>query len=174
MSCTQTLLICCRYPPTKRWSGFEVCTEDIAGYRKLLGKKCDPKANVVVISQTYLRHLFEEGNLSAHIILRSHGSSAILWYTLAQEHGDLIILHDWYQSFRAIILQKTIKERQRMKVSPSPKKRKMTVEPQNITTEASVQARFCRAITELQITTGLLRMPSKRFPNFVQRVAFMY
>ncbi|GJX05212.1 hypothetical protein Tco_0191128 [Tanacetum coccineum] len=37
-----------------------------------VGRKCDPKANVVVISQTYLRHLFEEGNLSAHIILRSH------------------------------------------------------------------------------------------------------
>ncbi|GKD56849.1 origin of replication complex subunit 3 isoform X1, partial [Tanacetum coccineum] len=57
-----------------------------------------------------------------------------------------------------------------MKVSPSPKKRKMTAEPQNIT-EASVQARFCRAVTELQIT-GLLRMPSKRRLDFVQRVAF--
>ncbi|GKB21973.1 reticulon-like protein B2, partial [Tanacetum coccineum] len=43
------------------------------------GRNCGPKANVVVISQTYLRHLFEEGNLSAHIILRSHVSSAILW-----------------------------------------------------------------------------------------------
>ncbi|PWA68135.1 origin recognition complex subunit 3 [Artemisia annua] len=93
-----------------------------------------------------------------------------LMYTLAQEHGDLINLHDWYQSFRAIIFQKTVKERHRMKVSPSPKKRKMTAEPQNIT-EASVQARFCRAVTELQIT-GLLRMPSKRRPDFVQRVAF--
>ncbi|GJV31489.1 origin of replication complex subunit 3 isoform X1 [Tanacetum coccineum] len=67
---------------------------------------------------------------------------------------------------------KTVKEMQRMKVSPSPKKRKMTAEPQNIT-EASVQARFCRAVTELQIT-GLLRMPSKRRPDFVQRVTFMY
>ncbi|GJW71997.1 reticulon-like protein B1 [Tanacetum coccineum] len=35
-------------------------------------RNCGPKANVVVISQTYLRHLFEEGNLSVHIILRSH------------------------------------------------------------------------------------------------------
>ncbi|GKA48809.1 hypothetical protein Tco_0741767 [Tanacetum coccineum] len=34
-------------------------------------KKYDPKANMVV-SQTYLRHLFEEGNLSVHIILHSH------------------------------------------------------------------------------------------------------
>ncbi|GJT25916.1 origin of replication complex subunit 3 isoform X1 [Tanacetum coccineum] len=51
-------------------------------------------------------------------------------------------------------------------------KRKMTAEPQNIT-EASVQARFCRAVTKLQIT-GLLRTPSKRCPDFVQRVTFMY
>ncbi|GKD44833.1 origin recognition complex subunit 3, partial [Tanacetum coccineum] len=51
-------------------------------------------------------------------------------YTFAQEHGDLINLHDWFQSFKAITLQKTVKERQRMKVSPSPKKRKMTAEPQ--------------------------------------------
>ncbi|GKD75621.1 ALP1-like protein [Tanacetum coccineum] len=58
-----------------------------------------------------------------------------------------------------------------MKVSPSPKKRKMTAEPHNIT-GASVQARFCRALTELQIT-GLLRIPSKKRPDFVQRVAFM-
>nr|XP_043613593.1 origin of replication complex subunit 3-like [Erigeron canadensis] len=93
-----------------------------------------------------------------------------LMYTLAQEHGDLINLHDWYQSFRAIIFQRTVKERNRSKVSPSPKKRKTMAEPQNIK-EASVQARFCRAVTELQIT-GLLRMPSKRRPDYVQRVAF--
>ncbi|XP_024969052.1 origin of replication complex subunit 3 [Cynara cardunculus var. scolymus] len=93
-----------------------------------------------------------------------------LMYTLAQEHGDLINLHDWYQSFRSIIFQRPVKERHRSKVSPSPKKRKTTTEPQNIT-EASVQARFCRAVTELQIT-GLLRMPSKRRPDYVQRVAF--
>ncbi|KAI3757293.1 hypothetical protein L6452_04827 [Arctium lappa] len=93
-----------------------------------------------------------------------------LMYTLAQEHGDLINLHDWYQSFRSIIFQRPVKERHRSKSSPSPKKRKTTTEPQNIT-EASVQARFCRAVTELQIT-GLLRMPSKRRPDYVQRVAF--
>lgn len=33
------------------------------------------------------------------------------------------------------------------------------------------RARFCRAVTELQIT-GLLRMPSKRRPDLVQRIAF--
>ncbi|GKA54042.1 YTH domain-containing protein [Tanacetum coccineum] len=58
-----------------------------------------------------------------------------------------------------------------MKVSPSPKKRKMTVEPQNIT-GASVQVRFCRALMELQIT-GLLRIPSKKRLDFVKRVAFI-
>ncbi|XP_076894381.1 origin of replication complex subunit 3-like [Bidens hawaiensis] len=93
-----------------------------------------------------------------------------LMYTLSQEHGNLINLHDWYQSFKAVILQKTVKDKQKSKVSPSPKKRKIAAEPQNIT-EASVQARFCRAVTELQIT-GLLRMPSKRRQDYVQRVAF--
>jgi hypothetical protein len=33
------------------------------------------------------------------------------------------------------------------------------------------RARFCRGVTELQIT-GLVRMPSKRRPDFVQRIAF--
>ncbi|XP_076947804.1 origin of replication complex subunit 3-like [Bidens hawaiensis] len=93
-----------------------------------------------------------------------------LMYTLSQEHGNLINLHDWYQSFKAVILQKTIKDKHMSKASPSPKKRKITAEPQNLT-KASVQARFCRAITELQIT-GLLRMPSKRRQDYVQRVAF--
>ncbi|XP_020093547.1 origin of replication complex subunit 3 isoform X2 [Ananas comosus] len=37
--------------------------------------------------------------------------------------------------------------------------------------DTSIISRFCRAVTELQIT-GLLRMPSKRRPDFVQRVAF--
>ncbi|XP_071712090.1 origin of replication complex subunit 3 [Rutidosis leptorrhynchoides] len=102
--------------------------------------------------------------------LTSSMHDTTLMYTLAQEHGDLINLHDWYQSFKANISQKTVKERHRMKGSPSPKKRKTIVEPKNIT-EASAQARFCRAVTELQIT-GLLRMPSKRRPDYVQRVAF--
>ncbi|KAJ0094621.1 hypothetical protein Patl1_15947 [Pistacia atlantica] len=33
------------------------------------------------------------------------------------------------------------------------------------------RARFCRAVTGLQIT-GLIRMPTKRRPDYVQRVAF--
>ncbi|KAL4557546.1 hypothetical protein LXL04_035728 [Taraxacum kok-saghyz] len=95
-----------------------------------------------------------------------------LMYMLAQEYGDVINLHDWYQSFRGIIFQKSDnRSKSKSKVSPSPKKRKTAIQPQNNITEASVQARFCRAVTELQIT-GLLRMPTKRRPDFVQRVAF--
>ncbi|KAD6796673.1 hypothetical protein E3N88_07569 [Mikania micrantha] len=93
-----------------------------------------------------------------------------LMYTLAEEHGNLINIHDWYQSFKAIILQKAVQVKHKSKVSPSPKKRKTAIEPQNIT-EASIQARFCRAVTELQIT-GLIRMPTKRRQDYVQRVAF--
>ncbi|KAH9771290.1 Origin of replication complex subunit 3 [Citrus sinensis] len=37
--------------------------------------------------------------------------------------------------------------------------------------DTSILARFCKAVTELQIT-GLIRMPTKRRPDFVQRVAF--
>ncbi|KAA8533443.1 hypothetical protein F0562_031123 [Nyssa sinensis] len=106
---------------------------------------------------------------SGNIPLSSMHDTSIL-YMLAQEHGDLINLHDWYQSFKATMLHPSIKVKQRLKLSPSPKKRKDANESQN-KSEASIQARFCRAATELQIT-GLLRMPSKRRPDYVQRVAF--
>ncbi|KAL2988881.1 hypothetical protein AAZX31_11G108600 [Glycine max] len=45
-------------------------------------------------------------------------------YSLAQEHGDLINLHDWFQSFRTIVLQHKNKRKQNSKQSPSSKKRK--------------------------------------------------
>ncbi|XP_058206477.1 origin of replication complex subunit 3 isoform X2 [Rhododendron vialii] len=93
-----------------------------------------------------------------------------IMYMLTQEYGDLINLHDWYQSFKATVLPPRIKGKHRLKHSPSPKKRKEAKESQN-KGEATVQAKFCRAVTELQIT-GLLRMPSKRRPDYVQRVAF--
>ncbi|CAK9166006.1 unnamed protein product [Ilex paraguariensis] len=108
---------------------------------------------------------------------RKIGSTALssmhdtsIMYTLSQEHGDLINLHDWYQSFTATILHSSIKVKHRLNNSPSPKKRKCTNEPPS-RSEATVQARFCRAVTELQIT-GLLRMPGKRRPDYLQRVAF--
>ncbi|CAI9109491.1 OLC1v1009319C1 [Oldenlandia corymbosa var. corymbosa] len=92
-----------------------------------------------------------------------------IMYGLAQEHGDLINLHNWYQSFKTTISHSGTGNKTKLK-SSSPKKRKVSADPQNIS-DASIQARFCRAISELQIT-GLLRMPSKRRPDFVQRVAF--
>lgn len=106
--------------------------------------------------------------ISCNTPLPSMHDTSIM-YSLAQEHGDLINLHDWYQSFKATICS-TTKPKQRLKQSPSPKKRKSGAEPREID-EASLQARFCRAVAELQIT-GLLRMPSKRRPDYVQRVAF--
>ncbi|KAF8403296.1 hypothetical protein HHK36_011398 [Tetracentron sinense] len=105
---------------------------------------------------------------SNNSLLPSMHDTSIM-YTLAQEHGDLINLHDWYQSFKGTITCPTIKGKHKMKQSPLSKKRKTNESPD--ISEASIQARFCRAVTELQIT-GLLRMPSKRRPDCVQRVAF--
>ncbi|CAH9142993.1 unnamed protein product [Cuscuta epithymum] len=102
----------------------------------------------------------------AGILLSPSMHDTSIMYTLAQEHGDLINLHDWFQSFKATVSC----QKQRSKQLPSPKKRKVSSIPQN-KSEASIQARFCRAIIELQIA-GLLRAPSKRRPDYVQRVAF--
>lgn len=68
-------------------------------------------------------------DLSWHFVYR---------YSLAQEHGDLINLHDWFQSFRTIVLQHTNKRKQKAKQTPLPRKRKDTSgsEDQN---EASIQ-----------------------------------
>ncbi|KAG1355439.1 putative Origin of replication complex subunit 3 [Cocos nucifera] len=90
-----------------------------------------------------------------------------IMYSLAQEYGDVINLHDWYQSFKATVVSASTKTKCKLQHSPASKKVKVTPSE----SEATIQARFCRAVTELQIT-GLLRMPSKRRPDFVQRVAF--
>ncbi|XP_024170606.1 origin of replication complex subunit 3 isoform X2 [Rosa chinensis] len=105
---------------------------------------------------------------SGNIPLPSMPDTSIM-YTLAQEHGDLINLHDWFQSFKTIVIQYSRKGTSKLKKSPL-KKRKERNESEN-KSEASIQARFCRAITELQIT-GLIRMPSKKRRDCVQRVAF--
>ncbi|KAL4353622.1 hypothetical protein GQ457_06G015420 [Hibiscus cannabinus] len=104
---------------------------------------------------------------SSGLLPSMHDTS--IMYKLAQEHGDLINLHDWYQSFKSIVLCPS-GSKKKSRQSPLPKKRKGIKESEN-QSEASIQARFCRAVTELQIT-GLLRMPSKRRPDFAQRVAF--
>ncbi|WCJ27754.1 Origin of replication complex subunit 3 [Euphorbia peplus] len=106
---------------------------------------------------------------SVNTLLPSMHDSSIM-YTLAQEQGDLINVHDWYQSFKSLILSTDNKAKRRTKHSPSPKKRKITKEPAK-PSEALIQARFCRAVMELQFT-GLIRMPGKRRSDYVQRVAF--
>ncbi|XP_073016153.1 origin of replication complex subunit 3 isoform X2 [Primulina eburnea] len=93
-----------------------------------------------------------------------------IMYSLAQEHGDHINIHEWFNSFRAIVSPPCSQAKKRLKMSPSSKKRKSSKEPER-RNDASIQAEFCRAVTELQIT-GLLRLPSKRRPDYVQRVAF--
>ncbi|CAN1297210.1 Origin of replication complex subunit 3 [Linum perenne] len=101
-----------------------------------------------------------------------------IMYSLAQEHGDVVNVHDWYQSFKSIVLSmhtvpKKAKSKSKSKhYSPSPKKRKTTtVNEAAKPSEASIQARFCKAIVELQVT-GLVKMPSRRRPDYLQRLAF--
>jgi origin recognition complex subunit 3 len=103
-------------------------------------------------------------------LLPSMHDTSIL-YKLAQEHADVINLHDWYQSFKTILIPRSSKAKQKSKSSSKSKKRKEICEEPEAPAEALIQARFCRAVMELQIT-GLIRMPSKRRPDFVQRVAF--
>ncbi|KAH9611252.1 hypothetical protein KSS87_023170 [Heliosperma pusillum] len=54
-----------------------------------------------------------------------------LWYTLAQEHGDIINVHDWYQSFKALMVNPSVKARSKSKRPSTPKKRKLTNHPQS-------------------------------------------
>lgn len=107
--------------------------------------------------------------LSNNMIVPSMHDTSIM-YTLAQEHGDLINLHDWYQSFKATF-QNSARKIHKLRQSPLTKKRKDITDESQSKSEVSLQARFCKAVIELQIT-GLLRMPTKRRPDYVQRVAF--
>uniref|UniRef100_A0A7C9A6G5 Uncharacterized protein n=1 Tax=Opuntia streptacantha TaxID=393608 RepID=A0A7C9A6G5_OPUST len=107
-------------------------------------------------------------NQGNRLLASLHDTSVM--YILAQEHGDIINVHDWYQSFKATIIRPSTKARNKSKHSPSSKKRK-NIDASPSFSEAAIQAQFCRAVSELQVT-GLIRMPSKRRPDFVQRVAF--
>ncbi|KAL6001819.1 Origin recognition complex subunit 3, partial [Asimina triloba] len=55
-----------------------------------------------------------------------------------QEHGDLINLHDWYQSFKSTIGGSSSKRKHRMQQSPKSKRRKATHEPVEVD-EASIE-----------------------------------
>ncbi|XP_030533048.1 origin of replication complex subunit 3 [Rhodamnia argentea] len=104
-----------------------------------------------------------------NILLPSMHDTSIM-YSSCQEHGDLVNLHDWYHSFKRILLFPNSKRRHKLKQSPLSKKQKFTDDSEKLS-EVAIQSRFCRGVTELQIA-GLLRMQSKRRPDFVQRVAF--
>ncbi|GAB2255565.1 hypothetical protein Droror1_Dr00009343 [Drosera rotundifolia] len=92
-----------------------------------------------------------------------------IMYLLAKEHGDIINLHDWYQAFKSTVTRPATKGKGRSKHS-SPKKRKRADYSGN-TSEAAIQARFCRAVMELQLL-GFVRMPSRRRPDYVQSIIF--
>ncbi|KMZ74713.1 Origin recognition complex subunit 3 [Zostera marina] len=100
-----------------------------------------------------------------------HDTSIV--FTLAQEHGDLVNLHDWYESYKSIILSSRTKARRKFNKSPASKKGKVSsaLSDSSNLNEATIQARFCKAVTELQIS-GIIRMPSKRRPDYVQRITF--
>ncbi|OWM79393.1 origin of replication complex subunit 3 isoform X1 [Punica granatum] len=100
------------------------------------------------------------------ILLPSMQDTSIM-YTLSQEHGDVINLYDWYESFK-LILQPTNKGKHKKQSIFSKKKDTGKSEKLN---EVAIQGRFCRGVTELQIA-GLLKMQSKRRPDYLQRVAF--
>ncbi|XP_028552480.1 origin of replication complex subunit 3 [Dendrobium catenatum] len=100
-------------------------------------------------------------------VLSSSIHDTAIMYSLAQEYGDLINLHDWYHSFKTKVLISNPKAKRKAQHSPASKKGKSKA----LENEVSIQARFCKAVTELQIT-GLVRMPSKRRPDFLQRIAF--
>lgn len=62
-------------------------------------------------------------------------------FVIAQEHGDLINLHDWYQSFKSIVTCQSSKGKKRLKQSPVSKKRKDVGGFENLS-EALIQYPF--------------------------------
>ncbi|KAB1205290.1 Origin recognition complex subunit 3 [Morella rubra] len=74
---------------------------------------------------------------SGNVLLPSMHDTSIM-YTLAQEHGDLINLHDWFQSFKTVVLRPCTKRKHKSKQSPLPKKRKDMHESAD-KSEASIQ-----------------------------------
>ncbi|XWS58700.1 hypothetical protein CRYUN_Cryun08bG0057100 [Craigia yunnanensis] len=138
----------------------------LTSYQALIG---DPRRRIQVDLLEFQKLVRCSCCISGSNALLPSMHDTSIMYKLTQEHGDLINLHDWYQSFKSIVLCPSSSKR-KSRQSPLPKKRKDINKSEN-QSEASIQARFCRAVTELQIT-GLLRMPTKRRPDFAQRVAF--
>lgn len=84
-----------------------------------------------------------------------------LAFHLTQEHNELINVHDWYQSFSSVCCP--------AKAASGRGKGKKGKTDGSEVDAVTIQARFARAATELQIA-GLLRMPKKGRPDFAQRI----
>lgn len=109
-------------------------------------------------------------------VLRPSLHDTTLAYTLSQEHGDLIQVHSWYRSFAAIFdPPKSAQEGSedndpaKRKGRGRKKKRSRDSEPLLPTDNVSIEARFTRAATELQIV-GLLQLPKKGQSDSVRRI----
>lgn len=145
-----------------------VCFKDVSALKSaLIG---DPRGVIqgdLLKSNEYLQNA--SCCVGENVFPPSTHDTAIM-YNLAQEYDDLINLHDWYNSFKVKVMTPNTKAKRKVQHPPSlpaSKKGKSA----SLDNEASRQARFCKAVTELQIT-GLVRMPSKRRPDFLQRIAF--
>ncbi|GAB2264944.1 Origin recognition complex subunit 3 [Dionaea muscipula] len=144
-----------------------ICFKDVDKLQSaLLG---DPRRRIqadLLTSEEFLRCscCCGRGNMLSSSL---HDTS--IMYLLAKEHGDVINLHDWYQSFKTTVTGPATKGKLRPKQS-APKKSKRADDSGNVN-EAAVQARFCRAVTELQLL-GMVRTPSRRRRDYVQSIAF--
>ncbi|KAJ7561744.1 hypothetical protein O6H91_03G039500 [Diphasiastrum complanatum] len=97
-----------------------------------------------------------------------------LLYSLSQGSDNIVNIHDCYQSF---YMQFSAAEQPRKSrdIKSSKRKRDLSKKTPEMfekflqLDKASIQARFTRSITELQIV-GLFRMPTKKRPDYVHRV----
>eukprot|EP01018_Ginkgo_biloba_P007633 Gb_17510 [translate_table: standard] len=144
-----------------------LCFKHVSALQQaLMGDTRKTIQNDLLNSQSYLQCRCCKGLTG----LSSSMHDTSIAYNLAQEHGDVINVHDWYQSFEAIVSKSDVENPCVEKREHSQKKLKITNGSPQIDKDY-IQARFSKAIAELQIV-GLLRMPSKRRPDYVQRVAF--
>lgn len=143
-----------------------ICHSNVAAIKQaLIGEPRRIIERNVQYAQTTLQceccRLNDGGDLSG-----SMNDSSIL-FCLAQKHGDQANLFDLYQSFDNVLCRPIGEEQVRKKKGQkSPKK----VLQKKKVDRTLVQARFCKAASELQLV-GLFRMPSKKRSDSVQLAA---
>ncbi|EPS62544.1 hypothetical protein M569_12247 [Genlisea aurea] len=131
----------------------------------------DPRRRIqadLLESNTFLK--LSSSCINGGALVPSMHNTSIM-YCLAQEHGDLVNLHEWFHSFKAVVSSSpssppSSKGKKNSRTSPSPRKKQKRSGESKKKTDAAIQA-----VTELQIA-GLLRLPTRRRPDFVQRAAF--